>query len=61
MISEYLDYNESQSKSEAEEIKETELTSGVPNPRKYDQFVINKYSFPKGFSCGHKIKSEEEK
>ena len=33
--------------------------SGYPNPKLYDQFYINKYSFPKGLQ-GFK-KSDEDK
>ena len=31
-----------------------ERMSGYPNPKLYDQFYINKYSFPKGLACVRK-------
>lgn len=36
--------------SEIEQNTTAELETGVPNPSKYNQYLINKYSFPKAFS-----------
>lgn len=36
-----------------------ERLTGYPNPKLYDQFYINKYSFPKGLSAI--FKSDEER
>ena len=36
-----------------------ELTTGIPEPTKYNQYMVNKYSFPKGFTCGHRIREQK--
>lgn len=38
-----------------------ELESGFPNPSKYDHYMINKYSFPKGLTCSLKTKESSPK
>ena len=38
-----------------------ELKSGIPHPERYDQYLINKYSFPKGLICGRKAHIERNK
>ena len=38
---------------------QNERVTGYPNPKLYDQFYINKYSFPKGLSAI--FKTEEER
>ena len=35
-----------------------ERLTGYPNPKLYDQFYINKYSFPKGLSAIYKTEDE---
>lgn len=37
------------------------MNTGIPAPEKYNQYIINKYSFPKSFICGQKVKSEHSK
>lgn len=36
------------SETEYEQRASPERVSGLPNPQLYDQYYINKYSFPKG-------------
>ena len=38
-----------------------ERVSGYPNPKLYDQFYINKYSFPKGLQVIRKADQEGDK
>lgn len=38
-----------------------ERVSGYPNPKLYDQFYINKYSFPKGLQAIYKSEEERNK
>jgi len=32
-------------------LENKERLSGFPNPTKYNQYFVNKYSFPKGLNC----------
>jgi hypothetical protein len=43
------------------DLRNEEMKTGVPVPHKYDHYVINKYSFPKGLITGEKIRSENLK
>jgi len=38
-----------------------ERLTGYPNPKLYDQFYINKYSFPKGLTAIYKTEEERTK
>ena len=38
-----------------------ERVTGYPNPKLYDQFYINKYSFPKGLQAIYKSEEERNK
>jgi hypothetical protein len=42
-------------------LRNEEMKTGVPVPHKYDHYVINKYSYPKGLITGQKIRSENLK
>lgn len=62
VINDYKNYDENNNGNLNEGASQNEeMKTGVPVPQKYDHYVINKYSFPKGFIAGHKIKSDNIK
>jgi len=50
--------NDTQRSCQVEGVATNERVSGYPNPKLYDQYYINKYSFPKGLQAIFKSEAE---